>query len=221
MIDEKNRPEDENGPDDEGFGLVAPTGNMADQPDDDRPEIHHSQSMIPEKKSKVRDPGATTWKGFEEEVEDEDPDVSFTAGKFETETEMDMTPMVDVTFLLLIFFMVTASFTLVQTMQQPPAAINEPSTNFEEQEDEEDYVQVTIDQNNSYYVTSRDADETEAPSDREMRAQMRDAMNLTSCTRLIIKAHVESTHGKAVTVWDAGIALGMQQIEMETIDEEF
>jgi len=44
--------------------------------------------------------------------------------------------MVDVTFLLLIFFMVTASFTLQKSIPQPPAASDAPSTNVVEEEEE-------------------------------------------------------------------------------------
>src|SRR5688572_20269137 len=40
------------------------------------------------------------------------PHVSLREKSAPQEAEMDMTPMVDVTFLLLIFFMVTASFTM-------------------------------------------------------------------------------------------------------------
>ena len=60
------------------------------------------------------------WKGFEEEEEFE-PEVNF-GSKGVIEDELDMTPMVDIVFLLLIFFMVTASFTLQKSMQQPPMA---------------------------------------------------------------------------------------------------
>ncbi len=223
MADEHNNDDKANSEDQprEGFRLAAPGGRLDDLAIPERSEVQQAEQMIPEKESKLRDPGGTTWRGFEEEEEDEDPDVTF--GKKEIpEDELDMTPMVDVTFLLLIFFMVTASFTLVKSIQNPPAAISEPSTTvIEDPEDEDDYVQVTIDQNNSYYVTSRDADEEEAPSDREMRAQMKDAKDITGCSRLIIKAHVDSTHNKVVNVWDAGIAFGMQQIEMETIDFDY
>ena len=149
-------------------------------------------------------------------------DISFLEkGQF-ADDEMDMTPMVDVVFLLLIFFMVTASFTLQKSIQQPPSQIEDPSTNVtDEEETEDDYVEVIIDQTNTYYVTTRDADEVEAPSDREMRARMRDAKNSTGANRLIIRAHVDSIHRKVVTVWDAGIVAGMERIEMRTTDEDF
>ena len=60
------------------------------------------------------------WKGIDIAVEDEEEfekDISFEK-KDIPEDELDMTPMVDVTFLLLIFFMVTASFTLQKSLER-------------------------------------------------------------------------------------------------------
>ncbi len=206
------------------FGLVAPTGSMAKEPTGDRPapEISVPQGMprVPSESSEFKKGG---WKGFEADEIDPDPDVSF--GDLEKDPdrdELDMTPMCDVVFLLLIFFMVTASFTLQKSIEQPPSQIEDPSANVvEEPETEDEYVEVIIDQTNTYFVTTRDSEEVEAPSDREMRARMRDAKRDTGADRLIIRAHVDSLHRKVVTVWDAGNALGMNRIEMRTTDEDF
>jgi len=209
---------------DEEFGLVAPTGGLAQVPEGERPPTeseqprHRPLASVSETESR-----GLAWKGFEEDEEvDPDPDITFSRTMDSEDNEMDMTPMVDVVFLLLIFFMVTASFTLQKSIEQPPSKIEDPSTNVvEDFEDEDDYVEVIIDQTNTYYVTSRDAEEVEAPSDREMRDRMRDAKLTTGAPRLIIRAHVDSLHKKVVTVWDAGNAAGFEQIEMRTTDEDY
>ena len=46
-------------------------------------------------------------------------DFSFVKKEKAEQPEMDMTPMVDVTFLLLIFFMVTAAFTMQKSFEIP------------------------------------------------------------------------------------------------------
>ncbi len=222
MTDDKNKPENGHEPDE--FGLVPPTGNLADENIGERPAADLSQPALPGPTASDDEYKQMGWKGFEEVEEEVDPDPDLGFGKKESyvDEELDMTPMVDVTFLLLIFFIVTASFTLQKSIQQPPSNIDDPSTNvIDEPEDEDQYVEVIIDQNNSYYVTSKDEEEVEAPSDREMRAQMKDKKIATGATRLIIKAHVDSIHTKVVTVWDAGIAAGMERIEMKTIDEDY
>ena len=50
------------------------------------------------------------------------------------ETEMDMTPMVDVTFLLLIFFLVTAAFTLQKSIDVPKPESDQASENTTDEE---------------------------------------------------------------------------------------
>ncbi len=60
------------------------------------------------------------WKGIDDDDEDFEPEFNIKKEPI-PEDELDMTPMVDVTFLLLIFFMVTASFTLQKSIKQPPA----------------------------------------------------------------------------------------------------
>ena len=220
MIDDKNNPDDGQEPDE--FGLAPPTGNLADENIGDRPAADKSMTALPGPAAGDDDYKQMVWKGFEEEEADPDPDLGFGKKEGYVDEELDMTPMIDVTFLLLIFFIVTASFTLQKSIQQPPSNIDDASTNvIVDPEDEDQYVEVVIDQNNSYYVTSKDEDEVEAPSDREMRAQMNDKKIATNATRLIIKAHVDSIHAKVVTVWDAGIAAGMERIEMKTIDEDY
>lgn len=163
------------------------------------------------------------WKGIDAEEEEEgDPDVSFSEKEPIPEDELDMTPMVDVTFLLLIFFMVTASFTIQKSLEQAHAKSEQPSENFIEKPDElPDYIQVTIDQTNTYYVTTRDEDEVECPSESEMRAKVKDGKESTSATRLIILAHVDSLHSKVVTAWDAGVNVGMIEIEIQTTEEDY
>ena len=210
-------------PENDGFELVAPSENLnqmdVPNPVNKEPEIQQAAVLNEEGED---DYGQMHWKGFEEEEEDPDPMVTFGQKSEREEDELDMTPMVDVTFLLLIFFMVTASFTLQKSIEQPPANVEDPSTNvIEDPEEEDDYVEVVIDQTNTYYVTSREEEQVECPSDRAMRARLRDAKNLAGATRLIIRAHVESQLKKQVTVWDAGIAVGMERIEVKTTDEDF
>ena len=80
------------------------------------------------------------------DIEGEEGEVlSLSTGR--KETEMDMTPMVDVTFLLLIFFMVTASFQLQKSIEMPRQQTDAPSTQAIEEDPEElDQVELQIDE---------------------------------------------------------------------------
>lgn len=214
------------------FGLAKPSAEIealrADQAKgsskvlsdvDDHEHYISTEKHLHDAEAKYK---AMGWKGVDEE-EEEELEEGFGGGKKEPipEDELDMTPMVDVTFLLLIFFMVTASFSLQKSIQQPPASSEAPSNNPVDVIVEEDYVEVVIDQNNNYYVTSRDQAEAEAPSEMEMRSRVKDAKENSSATRLIIKAHLDCKHKMVVTAWDAGINVGMNKIEIKTMEQDY
>ncbi len=100
--------------------------------------------------------------------EDEEPLISTKKWK-PTEAEMDMTPMCDVTFQLLIFFMVTAAFAMQKSIEIPKPKQDAPSTQVVAKDPEEDpsYVTVYVDEFNTYRVVTPDWD-VEAPSEQEL-----------------------------------------------------
>ena len=142
-----------------------------------------------------------------------------TSGKRD-ETEMDMTPMVDVTFLLLIFFMVTAAFTTQKALPLPTPKPDEPSTNAVPQDDKDpSELTVTINSLNTYEVVSSEF-EAEAPSEHEMRLKVREAMaGSAKPTKMLIKAHVDAAHERVVAAMDAATQSGLS-IQYMTIEED-
>ena len=152
--------------------------------------------------------------------------VQFGADKESTRDEMDMTPMVDVTFLLLIFFMVTAAFSMQKSFEVPAPDESQPSTQVKTLEDFEDdphFVVVRIDAYNTYRVIAADWDR-EAPSEQELLVQLREAKRGDSQgivpNRLLVVANGEALHEKVVTVLDAGATVGMEEVKMVTVEED-
>lgn len=172
--------------------------------------------------SSASEDNLSAWKGFEEEEEDDDPAVMFGGLREPSDDDdLDMTPMIDVTFLLLIFFMVTASFTLQKSIEQPQAETDDPSTQvIEKPEDAEDYVEVIIDQTNTFYVISRD-EEVEAPTVRDMRAKVRDAKQSLNAKRMVITAHTDSKHSLTVAAWDAAQAAELFEVQTRITEEDY
>jgi biopolymer transport protein ExbD len=129
-----------------------------------------------------------------------------------------------VTFLLLIFFMVTAAFSMQKSLEVPKPKQDEPSTQVQQQDPEEDpeYVTVYVDENNTYRVVTMDWDE-EAPSEQELLRKLREARNGNSAgsipTKLLVKAHTDSLHEKVVSALDAGTEVGMEQVQLMTVEE--
>ena len=172
--------------------------------------------------SSASEDNLSAWKGFEEEEEDDDPAVMFGGLREPSDDDdLDMTPMIDVTFLLLIFFMVTASFTLQKSIEQPQAETDDPSTQvIEKPEDAEDYVEVIIDQTNTFYEISRD-EEVEAPTVRDMRAKVRDAKQSLNAKRMVITAHTDSKHSLTVAAWDAAQVAELFEVQTRITEEDY
>jgi len=138
--------------------------------------------------------------------------------------EMDMTPMVDVTFLLLIFFMVTAAFSLQKSLEVPPPDQQEHAAEtrtLEEIEEDDDYIVVRIAEDDSVFV-----DGIEAPSQQELLLKLREARQglsgseSTGPSNLLVLAHGNCHHETVVMAIDTGNAAGMEHVRLATGGEE-
>ena len=138
--------------------------------------------------------------------------------------EMDMTPMVDVVFLLLIFFMVTAAFSLQKSIEMPPPDQEESSSQartFEEIEEDDDFVIIRIDKDSTLWVN-----ESEAPSEQDLLVKLREARkgqpgsDARGPSSLLVMADGDARHESVVMALDAGNAVGMESVRLATVDEE-
>lgn len=140
-----------------------------------------------------------------------------------TDEGVDMTPMVDVTFLLLIFFMVTAAYSMQKSIQvpAPDQEENAAQTRIEDIEENDDYVIIRIAKDNTVWV-----DEREAPSEQEVLVILREAREggVGSDSRgpssLLVMADREARHETVVMALDAGNAVGMENVKLACVDEE-
>lgn len=159
------------------------------------------------------------------EVEPDDQPPNFKKSQL-VETEMDMTPMVDATFQLLIFFMITAAFALQKSKEIPKPRSDEASTNVVQQEEEDtaNSVVVRIDEFNSYLVINADGDEEEAPSVVDLHNKLRRAHDGDSegrvPTKLRIEAHGEALHERVITAIDAGNDSGFAEVELASLEDD-
>ena len=154
--------------------------------------------------------------------------IIFRADRKGQEAEMDMTPMVDVTFLLLIFFMVTASFTMQKSLNVPKPESNEASTQartIQDFQDNPDYVVVRVDGFNTFHVTAAAfEDEVEAPSEQELLVKLRQAKqgdargNVPS--KMLVLASGEAQYERVVMAIDAGNDIGMEEVQLVNFDDE-
>jgi biopolymer transport protein ExbD len=155
---------------------------------------------------------------------DEIPLIRFGADAAREEDELDMTPMVDVTFLLLIFFMVTAAFTLQKSIEVPtpdPEQQAERARTVQEFDEDADYVVVQIDKDNTVWVG-----DSEAPSEQELLVKLRAARfdgaasRQQGPTKLLVLADTECRHETVIRVLDAGNDIGFESLRLATVDED-
>jgi biopolymer transport protein ExbD len=157
-------------------------------------------------------------------LEDAEPEPVKFGSKLE-ESEMDVTPMVDIVFQLLIFFMVTASFSLQKSMQLPKPKDDRPSAAAvpQDEDPEGDLVTVYVDAFNTYRVETSEFEE-EAPSEQDLIIKLRRARLGDSSgkipTRLMVKANGDASHEKVVAALDAGTAVGMEQLQLQTVEQD-
>lgn len=143
----------------------------------------------------------------DDEPEDDDEDGLTLSSKGDQVEEMDLTPMVDVTFLLLIFFMITASFSIQKTLEVPAPDPDEEgaSTSISIQEMEETSVTVHIDSRNVMYVDDEPvSDPTRLP----------DMLRASRMSEVLITSHEDALHEMVVKAIDAANEVQMQKIRL-------
>jgi len=157
--------------------------------------------------------------------EDLPEEVSFEAKELPKD-DMDMTPMVDVTFLLLIFFMITASFSSEKVFEKPPPMSETPSTKPPDNPPEVyDSVRVQIDEFNAYTIIFPTGEEREASSKQDLLMALGDAKNEVATgkddeiLKLIVEAHEECIHASIVAVLDSGREKGFTSFTVSVVEE--
>lgn len=137
---------------------------------------------------------------------------------------IDMTPMVDITFLLLIFFMSTANFTLQKSLEVPVQKDQKASTRAVQVANDEtqDSVTVQVDERNSYLVLMPDGTDREASSKPDLITALGDARDVPNAEppdKLIVEAHRDCAHKAVVLALDAGRTKDFQKFQVTVVDD--
>ncbi|SMP56517.1 biopolymer transport protein ExbD [Neorhodopirellula lusitana] len=151
--------------------------------------------------------------------DDDDEDDGIPPRQKREDGELDMTPMVDVTFLLLIFFMVTASFSLQKSIQMPRQNSDLPSMSNQEEETEElDPIELEIDESGAFLVLAQEW-ERETPGKQNLITALKQAIgDNRDGMKLDIKVHENAELQMLVDGMDAGTIAGFAQIQVTEVD---
>ncbi|HSG70727.1 MAG TPA: biopolymer transporter ExbD [Planctomycetaceae bacterium] len=144
---------------------------------------------------------------------DDDDEPDFAIRKAQTEfEEMDLTPMVDVTFLLLIFFMITASFSLQKVIPTPVPDPNESSASqpIQQQEDILDKsIMIEIDNENKISL-----DDEPIPDENMFPDRLQQAMSKDKKSEILVTVADKALQGTVVFVLDTANELNVSKIRL-------
>ena len=126
----------------------------------------------------------------------------------QSETEINITPLIDVVFLLLIFFMVSTTFE-----RESEIRITLPEASEEQVEAKPDFILVRIDAQGQIYID----DETLVNTDvTTMRAALMEQAQGATDLPVIIRADAEVSHRMVIKVMDAARRSGLVNITFAT-----
>ncbi len=127
--------------------------------------------------------------------------------------EITLTPMIDVVFLLLIFFMVTTTFN-----QQAELKINLPEAQGSESTEAEKMIILTIDAEGVYFISGDDGLSHRLVNQKRstLTRALRQAAGNSRQIPFIISADGKAPHQAVVTVLDIASHLGFSRITFAT-----
>lgn len=128
--------------------------------------------------------------------------------RIQEDLQINLTPLIDVVFLLLIFFMVSTTFT-----RETRLAVNLPEADGEPVQDTPRNIEISVSQNGSYAVDGRPL------VNAQLQTLMRALEEVTGGDRdvaLILIADADATHQSVVTAMDAIGQSGFSRLSIAT-----
>ncbi len=114
---------------------------------------------------------------------------------------LGIAPLIDIVFLLLIFFMVTSHFDVASGVQ-----IRLPQSSRRILEQAEDKVTLVLDKSGKVYFKGREIDS------QTLRETLQDIVARQGVVRLVLQADKDVRHGQVVELMDVAKTAGVQSI---------
>ncbi|RLB03312.1 MAG: biopolymer transporter ExbD [Deltaproteobacteria bacterium] len=121
------------------------------------------------------------------------------------DTRIDLTPLVDTVFLLLIFFMLSSAFVIT-----PGIKVELPKAAYERVFREKKEIRVSITRKNRIYVDRKRVNL------KELEKIFRERAKKAPQTMVIIRADSRALHGKVVEVMDLAKSAGLSKLAIAT-----
>ncbi len=119
---------------------------------------------------------------------------------------VDITPLIDVVFLMLIFFMISTTFNMSSSLK-----LDLPSSKAKAEQKKVEQVTVSINADGSFYV------QDEAVKDSDLRKRILNVTKGDPKIRVVLRADAETHHKRVVYVLDTLRGLGMSKVGIATV----
>lgn len=120
----------------------------------------------------------------------------------EDDAKVDMTPMLDIVFIMLIFFIVTTSF-----VKEKGIEVNRPEDNQKSQSKSKN-VSISIDDNGSIIMNGRQVDI------KRVTANIQSFLAENNTNTAVVQAHKNTPHGVVVEVLDQAQLAGIEKLSV-------
>jgi len=130
----------------------------------------------------------------------------------EDEPDINLTPLIDVVFLLLIFFMVSTTFEHQSRIQ-----IELPEASADTAISEDDTLEIIIDVQGRYFIGEQQVINSELGT---LKTAIGKALGKREDIPVIVRADARTPHQAVITVLDATSQLGLTRISLATTRTE-
>lgn len=126
--------------------------------------------------------------------------------------ELNITPLIDVVFLLLIFFMVSTTFE-----KESEVSIDLPEASGQQVTEDRFTIEITIDSEGNYFVNQRRIKDRELST---LKSALRQTRGEHDDPKLIISADKMTPHQAVIRAMDAARQVGMVKLTFATRQSE-
>lgn len=128
------------------------------------------------------------------------------------EPELNLTPLIDVVFLLLIFFMVSTTFT-----KESDITIDLPQSSSSEASRKDKPLEIVIDAKGQYFINDNKVINTDV---KTLRNALKKLASGKKDQQLVIRADGKAPHQSVINAMDAARQLGMNRLTFATRQQD-
>jgi biopolymer transport protein ExbD len=139
--------------------------------------------------------------------------VNLRPGHKEDSVEINLTPLIDVVFLLLIFFMVTTTFDRHARLK---VSLPESSTRAVQQQDKP--IVLSIDAKGNYFINDRQIINQSIDTLKQAILKTVGDTESLKQTSLVLRADANTPHQSVVRAMDAASQLGVTKLSIATVE---